>query len=106
MCTNKRELPRGVYETTAGNYQVRVDYRGSKRGIGTFQTLESATLANETARNMLKKDKGLQLSAEECERNFKLAKEAALAVVPNDEKVCNTGPRLSRRSLKKAVWGK
>ena len=91
MCTNKQdrkvevrlgtagELPRGVNETTEGFYRVRVFYQGKERNIGTFETLESATLANEIARNMLKKSKGLQLSTEDSERNFKIAKEAALA---------------------------
>ena len=76
-------LPPGVHETSVGNYHVQVYYQGSNRSIGTFQSLESATLANEIARNMLKKDKGLQLSFEECEQNVKLAKEAALADVPD-----------------------
>ena len=44
--------------------------------------MDQATLANEIARSMLKKDKGLQLSTEDSERNFKIAKEAALASVP------------------------
>lgn len=76
-------LPPGVHETSVGNYHVQVYYQGSNRSIGTFQSLESATLANEIARNMLKKVKGLQLSFEECEQNVKLAKEAALADVPD-----------------------
>ena len=85
-------LPQGVYETPAGGYQVVVYYQGSNRNIGRFKSLERATLANEIARNMLKKDKGLQLSAEECERNIKLAKEAALADVPDNDMVVRRGP--------------
>ena len=95
MCTKKQdrkvrlgtagELPIGVNETTEGFYRVRVFYQGKDRGIGTFQTLEAATLANEIARNMLKKSKFLQLSTEDSERNFKIAKEAALAGVPANE---------------------
>ena len=83
----KKSLPIGVHETTAGNYHVKVWYQGKDRSIGTFQTLEQATLANRIAWGMLKKDKGLQLSSEECERNFKLAKETALADVPDTSKV-------------------
>jgi len=74
-------LPRGVSKQEAGNYRVIIWYQGKDRSIGTFQTLEQATLANEIARGVLKKDKGLKLSAEESERNFKLAKEAALKKV-------------------------
>ena len=69
--------------TSAGNYQVLIYYQGTQRYIGTFQTLEQATTANDIARGMLEKDKGLRLSSEECERNVKLAKEAALADVPD-----------------------
>jgi len=77
----QRKLPLGVYETTAGSWRVRVYYQGKERCIGTFPTLEKAALANEIARGELKKDKRLQLSVEECERNIKLAKEAALASI-------------------------
>ena len=76
----KRKLPKGVYETPLGNYQVQVYYQGRSRCIGSFQTLEQATLASEIVRSMLEKDKGMHLSAKECERNIKLAKEAALKV--------------------------
>ena len=72
-------LPNGVYENSSGNYQVRLWYQGSNHSIGTFQTLEQATLSNKIARNIFKKDKWLRLSPEECERNIKLAKEAAMA---------------------------
>jgi len=74
---SKRKLPKGVYETPSGNLQVRVWYQSSQRSIGTFQSLESATLTSEIVRSMFEKDKGLHLSAKECERNIKLAKEAA-----------------------------
>ena len=74
-----RKLPQGVYETPSGNLQVRVWYQSSQRHIGTFQTLEQAKLASEVVQNMFKNDKGLQLSPEVCERNIKLAKEAASA---------------------------
>jgi len=77
---SKRKLPKGVYETPSGNLQVRVWYQSSQRSIGTFQSLESATLASEIVRSMFEKDKGLHLSAKECERNIKLAKEAAWKV--------------------------
>jgi len=80
------KLPQGVYETPNGTWQVRVWYQSSQRTIGTFPTLELATLANEIARNMLKKDKGLQLSAEEYERSFEQAKEAALTTAMPDFK--------------------
>ena len=84
--SSTNSLPNGVYETPNGTWQVRVWYQGRQPCIGTFQTLEQATLANEIARGMLNKDKGLQLSAEECERNFKLAKEVTLADVPDTSK--------------------
>ena len=93
-------LPKGVNETTSGNYQVQVYYQGNNRNIGSFKTLESATLVSEIARNMLKKDKRQQLSAEECERNFKLAKEAALAGVPNIE-MCSRSTKRGRGRPKK-----
>jgi len=81
----KRKLPKGVHELLSGNWQVLVYHQGRQRSIGTFQTLEQATLAREIARNMIEKDKGLQLSPEECERNFKLAKEAAWADSSDDK---------------------
>jgi len=86
----RSELPQGVYETPNSTWQVRVFYQGSNRNIGTFPILEQATLANETARNMLKKDRGLQLSTEEYEQNFKQAKEAALTTVLTDYKPSKT----------------
>jgi len=99
-------LPKGVYETTSGTYLVKIFYQGSNNHIGVFETLELATLANETtARDMLKKDKGLQVSAEDRERNFKLAKEAALAVaVPNQRggrREKNTAPATKKKSAGK-----
>jgi len=78
MPDRKEKLPKGVRATTVGKYQVAVWYQGRNSAIGTFQNLEQATLASEVVHNMLEKDKGLQLSTEECERNFKQAKEAAL----------------------------
>jgi len=84
-----------VRETESGTWQVQTYYQGSSRKIGTFQTLEQATTANEIARSMLKKDKGLQLSAEECQQNIKLAKEAALTTVM-------TGVKRGRGLQKKA----
>ena len=96
-------LPKGVDESTAGIYRVRVFYQGSSRGIGTFQTLEQATLANEIARNMIEKDKGLQLSPEECERNFKLAKDTALtAAMPDRKKTSSSVPRGKAQQKKQA----
>jgi len=78
-------LPEGVTKRANGTYTVRTPYQGSTRHIGTCQTVDQATLAIEIARSMLKKDKGLKLSAEECERNLKQAKEAAMAgVLTND----------------------
>jgi len=74
-----RALPQGVCETPNGTWRVQVYYQSCLQYIGTFQTLEQATLANEIARGMLKKDKGLRLSPEECEQNVKQAKEAASA---------------------------
>jgi len=76
--SRRQSSAEGVYELPSGSWRVMVYYQGSHRGIGTFQTLEQATLASEVARSMIKKDKGQQLSAEDCERNFKLAKEAAV----------------------------
>jgi len=90
----RSELPQGVYETPNSTWQVRVFYQGSNRNIGTFPILEQATLANETARNMLKKDRGLQLSTEEYEQNFKQAKEAAWAVKDTTKRPCGR-PRKS-----------
>lgn len=81
MPDRKKKLPKGVRETISGSWEVRVRYQSSQRYIGTFRTLEQATLANEIARNIFKKDEGLQLPAEECERNIKLAREAVLADV-------------------------
>jgi len=75
-------LPEGVSKRANGNWLVRVQYQGSQRYIGTFPTLEQATLANDIARDVFEKDEGLELSAEECERNIKLAKEAAWKDVP------------------------
>lgn len=75
-------LPEGVSKRANGNWIVRVQYQGSQRYIGTFPTLEQATLANDIARGVFEKDEGLELSAEECERNIKLAKEAAWKDVP------------------------
>ena len=94
-------LPQGVSETS-GKWRVRVFYQSSQRDIGTFQTLEQATLANEIARSMIKKDRNLQLSAEDCERNFKLAKEAALASVPNNE-MCSESTKPAARKLPPGV---
>ena len=94
--SQKRIPPKGVYETRAGNYQVQVYYQSSLQYIGTFQTLEQATLAHEIAWSMLKKDKGLHLSAKECERNIKLAKEAAWNV--KDGKQSGNDTRKKRRS--------
>jgi len=75
--SKSNSLPPGVHETSVGNYHVQVYYQGSNRSIGTFQTVEQACLASDIAQNMLEKDEALKLSAEECEQNFKLAKEAA-----------------------------
>ena len=75
----RRNLPTGVYELPSGSWQVQVRYQGKQRYIGKFPTLEQATLANGIAQSMFKKDEGLELSAEECQRNIKLAKEAATA---------------------------
>ena len=85
-------LPNGVYENSSGNYQVRLWYQGSNHSIGTFQTLEQATLSNKIARNIFKKDKWLRLSPEECERNIKLAKEAAMADAPDNEMCSDQTP--------------
>ena len=95
--SHKRKPPKGVYETTAGNYQVRLYYQSSLQYIGTFQTLKQATLAHEIAWSMLKKDEGLQLTTEECERNIKLAKEAAWNV-NKDGKQSGNDTRKKRRS--------
>ena len=59
-----------------------MSYAWTERCIGTF-----STLANEIARDMLDKDYGLQLSYEECERNFKLAKEAACRQAETKEEI-------------------
>jgi len=98
----RSELPQGVYETPNSTWQVRVFYQGSNRNIGTFPILEQATLANETARNMLKKDRGLQLSTEEYEQNFKQAKEAALTTVLTDYKPSKTKKVSSNEPLNDA----
>ena len=58
MPDRKKKLPKGVRETISGSWEVRVRYQSSQRYIGTFRTLEQATLANEIARNIFKKDEG------------------------------------------------
>ena len=101
MPDRKEKLPKGVRATTSGNYQVLVYYQGNNRNIGRFKTLESATLASEIAQNMLKKDKGLKLSVEECKRNIKLAKEAAMADVPVNEMCFGRGRPKKAKQISK-----
>jgi len=98
--SRRQSSAEGVYELPSGSWRVMVYYQGSHRGIGTFQTLEQATLASEVARSMIKKDKGQQLSAEDCERNFKLAKEAAVNTAMPDQKAS----KIQRRKLPTGVY--
>ena len=57
--------------------EVRVRYHGKNLHIGTFPTLEQATLANKVARGILQATKDSILTDEQIDQNVKLAKEAA-----------------------------
>ena len=56
-------------------------YHGKQPTIGTFPTLEQATLANKVAREMLQSTKDSALTEVQIEQNVKLAKEAASKAV-------------------------
>ena len=105
----RRGLPKGVSCIVAsGKYRVRVSYAWTERCIGTFSTLEQATLANG---DMLDKNNGLQLSDEECERNFKLAKAACGQAETKEEiqLLTRNGECLGEShgaSITKMNWGK
>ena len=62
----KGSLPRGVNQTSAGTFQVRIRYSGTKNGhsqIGTFDTLDQASAAYTLVRNELDKDRSLSATA-------------------------------------------
>jgi len=71
----------GVRQTPSGKWEVGFRYHGNRRNLGTFDTQDQAALANEVGRRMLKTEKGLKLTAEEVDRNVKLARVASMDAV-------------------------
>jgi len=83
----------GVRQTPSGNWEVGFRYHGNRRNLGTFNTQDQAALANEVGRKILDlTKKGTQITAEDIERNVKLAREAALEAVQKMDDVDDTPP--------------
>lgn len=69
---------RGVTQRPSRKWQAQLYYAGKSRYIGVFDNKEQAALAYEIAREILKDEKQpLNVTADECEKNVNLAREAA-----------------------------
>ena len=76
--TSDRDLPQGVYKTSSGKFQARIQLGGKTYYIGTFDTPEQASAAYVSVKKEIDDDKLSELGADEVDALFDAAQKKSV----------------------------